>query len=101
MTIGKNNEAPAIYSVVATIKRLLDHLKEAAFYQAKDLAGINAQLQEFRDIIERSKANYDPALTTILEARIAVCQKTANELSEILSHLTPDLAPKWAKLVSI
>jgi uncharacterized coiled-coil protein SlyX len=101
MTIGKNNEAPAIYSVVATIKRLLDHLKEAAFYQAKDLDGVNAQLQEFRDVIERCKANYDPALTTILEARIAVCQKTANELSEILSHLTPELAPKWEKLVSI
>ena len=101
MTIGKNNEAPAIYSVVATIKRLLDHLKEAAFYQAKDLDGVNVQLQEFRGNIERCKGNYDPALTTILEARIAVCQNTANELSDILSHLTPELAPKWEKLVSI
>ncbi|KAE9965103.1 hypothetical protein BLS_007844 [Venturia inaequalis] len=101
MTIGKNNEAPAIYSVVSTIKRLLDHLKEAAFYQVKDLAGINAQLQEFRENIARCQGSYDPALTTILEARIAVCQKTADQLSEILSHLTPELAPKWEKLVSI
>jgi prefoldin subunit 5 len=101
MTIGKNNEAPAIYSVVSTIKRLLDHLKEAAFYQVKDLESIGAQLQYFRDTVERCRQDYDPALLMLLEARIDVCQHTLSELQEILSHLTPELAPVYEKLVSI
>ena len=32
MTIGRNNEAPALYSMTSNITRLCDHLKEAAFY---------------------------------------------------------------------
>ena len=103
LTIGKNNEAPAIYSAVSTIKRLLDHLKEAAFYSAKDLDGIGHQLEIYRETMRKGEEddNYDPQLFTLLEARINVCEATLSELRKTLSDLTPDLAPTYDKLVSI
>ncbi|KAF2430644.1 hypothetical protein EJ08DRAFT_649444 [Tothia fuscella] len=101
MTIGRNNEAPAIYSVVSNIKRLLDHLKEAAFFLPKDLEGIRHHLTNFRDMIRKCQKNYDPSLLTLLEARIDVCEITLKELEESISHLTPEYAPLYAKLVSI
>lgn len=101
MVIGKNNEAPAIYSVVSTIKRLLDHLTEAAFYSPKDLEMISQQLQKFRDTIEQGRSTYDPHLVTLLEVRIEICEKAVARLQKVLSVLTPDLVPIYDKLVSI
>lgn len=103
LTIGKNSEAPALYSAVSTIKRLLDHLKEAAFFSGKDLVGIGHQLEAYRESIRRGKEAgcYDPHLLTLLEARLDVCDSTLAELKTILSHLTPDLEPTYEKLVSI
>lgn len=101
LTIGKNHEAPAVYSFVSSTKRLLDHLKEATFYSPKDLESIANQLQNARRYLERGKTTYNPNFITLLEARIEVCEKTLGELQLNLSHLTPDLTPKWDKLVSI
>ena len=103
MTIGKNGEAPAVYSAVSTIKRLLDHLKEAAFYSAKDLEGIGHQLETYRETVRKGKedGDYDPHLFTLLEARMDVCEATLSDLRKTLSDLTPDLAPTYEKLVSI
>ncbi|ORY03939.1 hypothetical protein BCR34DRAFT_667270 [Clohesyomyces aquaticus] len=101
LTIGKNHEAPAVYSAVSTIKRLLDHLKEATFYSPKDLESIGARLEDSRRYCDRGKESYSPHLLTLLNARIDVCQQTLAELQLNLSHLTPELTPKWDKLVSI
>ncbi|OCK99166.1 uncharacterized protein K441DRAFT_703136 [Cenococcum geophilum 1.58] len=101
LTIGKNHEAPAVYSAISTMKRLLDHLKEAAFFSPKDLESISGRLQECRDYCERGKDSYSPHLLTLLDARIEVCQSILSELELSLSHLTPELRPKYDKLVSI
>ncbi|KAF2704828.1 hypothetical protein K504DRAFT_461083 [Pleomassaria siparia CBS 279.74] len=101
MTIGKNHEAPAVYSFVSTTKRLLDHLKEATFYSPKDLDSIGARLKDCQRYLERGKEAYSPHLLTLLDARIDVCQEVLAELELNLSLLTPDLAPKYDKLVSI
>jgi hypothetical protein len=101
MTIGKNSEAPAMYSIVSTIKRLLDHLKEAAFYSPKDLDMACGQLQIFRDNIEKGKDSYDPHLVTLLEARIDICRAAITELRQNLSSLTAEDLPIYEQLVSI
>ncbi|KAF2002660.1 hypothetical protein P154DRAFT_618390 [Amniculicola lignicola CBS 123094] len=101
LTIGKNHEPPAVYSFVSTTKRLLDHLKEATFYSPKDLESISDRLEDCRRYTERGKDAYSPHLLTLLEARIAVCRQVISELKLNLSHLTPELTPKWDKLVSI
>ncbi|KAF2013838.1 hypothetical protein BU24DRAFT_424870 [Aaosphaeria arxii CBS 175.79] len=101
MTVGKNHEAPAVYSFLSTAKRLLDHLKEATFYSPKDLESIGGRLQDCRRYISRGKESYSPHLLTLLDARLELCEKTLAELELTLSLLTPDLSPKYDKLVSI
>jgi hypothetical protein len=101
MTVGKNHEPPAVYSYISTAKRLLDHLKEATFYSPKDLDGLDSQLKECRRYVERGKDDYSPHLLTLLDARIKVCEETLATLRLNLSDLTPELTPKWDKLVSL
>ncbi|KAH7125379.1 hypothetical protein B0J11DRAFT_614766 [Dendryphion nanum] len=101
LTVGKNHEAPAVYSFLSTTNRLLDHLKEATFYSPKDLESLSARLQDCRRYIERGQESYSPHLLTLLENKIGVCEKTLSELELNLSSLTPDLSIKYDKLVSI
>lgn len=101
MTIGKNHEPPAVYSYISTAKRLLDHLKEATFYSPKDLDGLGNQLKECRRYVDRGAEEYSPHLLTLLDARIKVCEETLAVLRLNLSDLTPELTPKWDKLVSL
>lgn len=82
-------------------KRLLDHLKEAMFYSPKDLDGLGNQLKECRRYVERGQDKYSPHLLTLLDARIKVCEETLATLRHNLSDLTPELTPKWDKLVSL
>jgi hypothetical protein len=101
LTIGRNHEAPAVYSAVSTVKRLLDHLQEAGFYSPKDLEGIAQHIEEWETSISRTKDKHSPHLITLLEARIHVCQATLKELRAHLSHLDPQMLDTYQKLVSI
>ncbi|EOD44294.1 putative upf0662 protein [Neofusicoccum parvum UCRNP2] len=101
MAIGKNHEAPATYSAVSTMKRLLDHLYEAAFFSPKDLDSIEQRLQEYRTSVERGKETYSPHLITLLEARMDVCQELLGKLQHSLEKLSPELKPTYEKLVSL
>ncbi|KAF2840713.1 hypothetical protein M501DRAFT_971006 [Patellaria atrata CBS 101060] len=100
LTIGKNAEAPAVYSALSTMKRLLDHLKEANFFTPKDLAGLDGTLQKYRECITRCD-HYSPHLLTLLETRIEVCQNILSELQQKISSMTSELSPTYEKLVSI
>ncbi|KAI9652743.1 MAG: hypothetical protein M1821_007817 [Bathelium mastoideum] len=101
MTVGRTQEAPAVYSAVSTVKRLLDHLREAGFYSRKDLISIGKKLEEWQDSVERGKEHHSPHLLTLLEARMAVCRTILDQLEHELSHLTPELEPVYEELVSI
>ena len=101
LTIGRNFEAPAVYSAVSTVKRLLDHLKEAGFYSAKDLESISHHLDEWQSYVQRGQDEHCSHLLTLLDARIEVCKVTLNELSDSLSRLDPQMMGRHEKLVSI
>jgi len=101
LTIGRNNEAPAVYSMASTINRLLDHLKEAAFYSQKDLSSMGQTLDKMEETVERGKLTYSPHLVTLLEARMQTCKNQLAELQEYLKRITPELVPTWEKLVSL
>ncbi|KAF1814590.1 hypothetical protein P152DRAFT_456860 [Eremomyces bilateralis CBS 781.70] len=103
MTIGKNHEAPAVYSAVSNAKRLLDHLKEAAFFYRKDVESISNRIEEFRDIVKRSRQSYDPHLSNLLEARVEACETIVNVLKEWLAPLreNKELCNTYERLVSI
>ena len=79
----------------------MDHLEEATFYHPKDLESIGARLSDCRRYINHGKESYSPHLITLLDARIKLCEEVLERLELKISHLTPDLAPKYERLVSI
>lgn len=101
LTIGRNYEAPGVYSAISSAKRLLDHLKEAGFYSLKDLEGISRYIGQWQTSIERDKDQHSPHLVKLLEARIKVCKHTLHDLQQGVSKLDPELAATYEKLVSI
>ncbi|KAJ5195049.1 UPF0662 protein [Penicillium cinerascens] len=101
LTVGRNNEAPAVYSLATTIQRLLDHLEEAGFYSAKDLNSITKTLENLHETLDRGRNNYSPALLTLLESRLEECQISLGRLQKGLATLAPGLAQTHETLVSI
>lgn len=101
LTIGRNQEAPAVYSAISTVKRLLDHLAEAGFYSFKDLSAIEYYLGTWQASIERGRETHSEALLTLLGARIEVCRQRLQDLKAALSNLDPEMTGTYEKLVSI
>jgi hypothetical protein len=101
LTIGRNSEAPAVYSAISTVKRLLDHLREAGFYSQKDLESIGHHIEKWRESVERGKESHSEDLLTLLNARINVCNDLLAELKDRLSRLDPAMMERYEKLVSI
>ncbi|KAL4990502.1 hypothetical protein BDW68DRAFT_194466 [Aspergillus falconensis] len=101
LTVGRNNEAPAVYSLAATVQRLLDHLEEAGFYSAKDLSSITTTLAGMRETLDRGKEAHSPALLTLLESRLDKCQIKLEKLQSELIKLSPELASTHETLVSV
>ncbi|KAI4121368.1 MAG: hypothetical protein LQ338_006400, partial [Usnochroma carphineum] len=101
LTIGRNNEAPAVYSMTSTIKRLLDHLKEAAFYSPKDLESASHKLDSMQETLKRGRESHSPHLLKLLENRLDTCRRLLSELQSSLADLSPQLTPVYERLVSI
>lgn len=101
LTVGRNNEAPAVYSLAATVQRLLDHLEEAGFYSAKDLSSITTTLTDMRETLDRGKEAHSPAMLTLLESLLEKCQIKLQKLQKELSKLSPELASTHETLVSV
>ncbi|EPS27647.1 UPF0662 protein [Penicillium oxalicum] len=101
LTVGRNNEAPAVYSLAATIQRLLDHLEEAGFYSSKDLKSITKTLESMRETLDRGRDTYSPALLTLLESRMDHCKISLEKLEDGLRVLDPALVQTHETLVSI
>ncbi|KAI9828991.1 MAG: hypothetical protein M1832_000014 [Thelocarpon impressellum] len=101
MTIGRNNEAPAVYATTSTIKRLLDHLTESGLYCSKDLESLRTNLESVQDIITKGKDTYSPHLLRLLEARIQLCRSALDHLQDEVSKLAPELHPTHEKMISI
>ena len=101
MTIGRNNEAPATYSLSSTMKRLLDHLIEAGFYSYKDLNSMEGQILIMRDSVKRGEGTYSSDLTDLLSTRLDYCSRVLIDLKTRIPKLCQVLSPEWEKLVSI
>ncbi|KAL8943415.1 MAG: hypothetical protein Q9211_000994 [Gyalolechia sp. 1 TL-2023] len=101
LTVGRNNEAPAVYSMASTIKRLLDHLREAAFYSPKDLESISQAIDSMQDTLKRGTESYAPQLLKLLGYRLDTCRNLLSNLQSSLADLSPELTPVYERLVSI
>ncbi|GAM38992.1 hypothetical protein TCE0_034f10172 [Talaromyces pinophilus] len=101
LTVGRNNEAPATYSLTTTVQRLLHHLEEAGFYSAKDLESISQTLDTIRETLDRGKDTHSPHLLTLLGSRLEECQMVLDRLNKGLESFSPELAKLHETLVSI
>ena len=101
LTVGRNSEAPAVYSAISTVKRLLDHLNEAGFYSPKDLESISQHIDQWQAYVNRGKDSHSEHLLTLLDARIEVCRARLKELRDSLSRLDPQQLSRCEKMVSI
>ena len=101
MAVGRNNEAPALYSTTSTITRLCEHVKEAAFYSTKDLESLAQTLEKMESTLEHGADKYSPYLMTRIKYRMEICQALMKELRDFLSTLSPETMPIWEKLVSL
>ncbi|KAL8764525.1 MAG: hypothetical protein Q9209_007981 [Squamulea sp. 1 TL-2023] len=101
LTIGRNNEAPAVYSMTSTIRRLLDHLKEAAFYSPKDLESASQALDSMQKTLKRGEESHSPYLLKLLRDRLDTCRHLLSDLQSSLADLSPELTPTYERLVSI
>lgn len=82
-------------------QRLLDHLKEAAFFANRDLVGMSRHLDKIEESIARGHDQHSPHIMTLLEARIATCRALLAELKQVQAQLSPELLTTHEKLVSI
>ncbi|KAI4282974.1 MAG: hypothetical protein L6R38_002541 [Xanthoria sp. 2 TBL-2021] len=101
LTIGRNNEAPAVYSMTSTIRRLLDHLKEAAFYSPKDLESAGQALDSMQETLKRGEESHSPHLLKLLRNRLNTCRQLLSDLQLSLADLSLELTPTYERLVSI
>ena len=101
MAVGRNNEAPALYSMTSTITRLCEHVKEAAFYLPRDLDSLEETLDKMDQSLEQGKEKYSPYLLTRIQYRMEINRTLLQELREFLSTLSPETKPIWEQLVSL
>lgn len=101
MTTGRNNEAPAVYALLSTIKRLLNHLIEADLYSNKDLVHISVTLDRLREVVKKAHESYSEKLTALLTSRIDYCQSSLTKLRIRLAKIHEDLNPVYENLICI
>ncbi|KAJ2914660.1 hypothetical protein MD484_g5763, partial [Candolleomyces efflorescens] len=103
LTIGKTKDTPAVYSQIASMRQILNHMNESNVYNESDLVPFRKRLTELRDIISRdAEAGKHPkALTKLLERQLNECDAIVKQLFDSLSILSPELVPVHQKLITI
>lgn len=65
VTCGLTKFAPATYSLLSAVHKLMDHLKECQVYTLQDLEPIHARLVEIKSIIDNNEDNDSEANDSI------------------------------------
>ncbi|KAK6509930.1 hypothetical protein TWF481_004652 [Arthrobotrys musiformis] len=101
MTIGKNNELPAVYSTLVVIKTLLYHLKNAGAYSRQDLKALEARLDDIARIIENGKEKHGQVWFCFFKSQLEDCRRSLVPVKQNLDGLSYQLDPLYEKLVSL
>ncbi|EPS44901.1 hypothetical protein H072_1104 [Dactylellina haptotyla CBS 200.50] len=101
MTIGKNNELPALYSNLVVIKILLHQLMNAGIYSRHDLATLEAKFDDIGHIIEQGKDKYSPTWLGFFRFQLDDCRRSLDPVAHNLDGLSPHLDSVYEKLVSL
>jgi len=131
LTIGKSRSAPATYCQLATMMKLLDHMKESGIYTMNDLQPFRIRLKDLKAMITAeadllqpgesdemsrhpdqaqpldvsSMSGEDPeahnAMMQLLMKKHDRCQTRLEELLKSLSVISVDLVPLHQKLITL
>ncbi|RLV89714.1 hypothetical protein JA1_005006 [Spathaspora sp. JA1] len=116
VTCGLIKFAPATYSSLSTLMKLLLHLQESNVYTEEDLRPIGKRLEEIRDIIiNKSQENYDDddievetskpsghqIEETLLRNKLIKCEALYQELENNFKIIPEDLEPIYHKLIGV
>lgn len=82
-------------------QRLLDHLKEAAFYSPKDLESAGQALDSMQVTLKRGEESHSPHLLKLLRNRLDTCRQLLSALQLSLADLSLEMTPTYERLVSI
>lgn len=113
VTCGLIKFAPATYSSLSTVYKLLTHLKECQVYSIDDLKPIGDRLAEIKDIIVKSEEveeddseyadnsviNHKPEESLLLRNKLNKCQQVYDELQKTFDEIPADLEPIYAELI--
>lgn len=112
VTCGLIKFAPATYSSLSTVFKLLTHLKECKVYSVDDLKPIHDRLVEIKQIIEQSEeaeddhnsdgeeaVNHKKEESLLLRNKLNKCQKVYDELQKTFDEIPDDLEPIYAELI--
>ncbi|KAK7445372.1 hypothetical protein VKT23_014789 [Stygiomarasmius scandens] len=103
LTIGKTRDAPATYSQIASMRKILNHMNESAVYNESDLAPFQKRIADLRQILQRdaSEGKHPEAIIKLLERQLNKCDDIVRSLQDSLSVLSVELIPIHEKLVTI
>lgn len=104
VTCGLIKFAPATYSSLLTVSKLLGHLKECQVYTLDDLRPIKVRLAEIRDIITYTHdedATHKSEETLLLLNKLNKCETLYKGLEDSFRNIPHDLEPIYNKLISI
>lgn len=114
VTCGLIKFAPATYSSLLTVSKLLDHLKECQVYTYDDLSPIKSRLEEIRSIISASEqqqlddeddlaraVSHKREESLLLRNKLNRCKQLYNDLEKSFEEIPSDLEPVYSKLVLI
>lgn len=113
VTCGLIKFAPATYSSLSTVYKLLTHLKECQVYSIDDLKPIQDRLVEIKDIILKSEevdedemdvddanaTNHKKEESLLLRNKLNKCQQVYDELQKTFDEIPDDLEPVYAELI--
>ncbi|EIW79155.1 hypothetical protein CONPUDRAFT_107257 [Coniophora puteana RWD-64-598 SS2] len=103
LTLGRTKECPAVYSQIASMRQILNHMNESGVYNESDLAPFHRRLEELRQIVQHDaeSGKHPRAMTTLLERQLNECDAIVESLQESLSVLSVELIPIHERLVTI
>lgn len=108
VTCGLTKFAPATYSSLSTVYKLLLHLQGCQVYTKADLKPIKNRLEEVGQILEQSYQNEDDQDNTnrseeylLLRNKLKKCQDIYGDLESAIKLIPLDLQPVYNELSSV
>ncbi|KAG0171104.1 hypothetical protein DFQ30_001531 [Apophysomyces sp. BC1015] len=103
MSIGRNQESPAVYAQLVTIERYLDQLAQMGIYTDSILIEIEDRLKDVEKIIfaDADRPDVSRCFLDLLKKKLARCKEALNSLLSTIHEVSPELKPLHEELVTL